>query len=182
MILLLTAAAHAGEVVIDARLPTAISIDGTMFAELYLGGELHFELPDGPQQLTIHVAGGAHPRDIIVSPSVAARILVGKTGIDVLDGAAALPEFGSSQVAFRLQGDEGVVLVLDGVRHSVPVGTSPIIELPIGPHRLGVRSADSTVIWAEGTLDVDGGPATVHLAYGQLPETSGGVGFRPAGR
>ena len=181
--ILLAATAFAGGLVVDAKIPVEIYVDRRPVAQTHRAARLELELPAGATTVTVVTAGTPELVDVDIPEEGHALLLVGKSGTTVGEHLLATPaeEATASAVEFRVAGTAEVLLQIDDTRHRLAPGETTFIELSQGSHPLTVRNGEGTVIWARGTLRVDGGtPAVVQVAEGRMPEVAGGGGsFSP---
>lgn len=170
---------------IDARVPVEVFSDGHLIAQLVQPAELHLKRDPGRVSLTLLVSGNANDISVDVPEQGSALVLVGRTGITastIRPDAASAEPMASGSGEFRVAGDQGLTLVMDGTRHKLTPGGVLSLDLPTGEHALSLRSAEGTVVWANGKLLVAGGPFVVQLSAGRMPEISGdGASFLPDG-
>jgi len=191
-ILLFAQFALAGTVVIDARVPVEVWIDGALIGELAAPAQLYVEAPTGAVAVTLLI-GGQPQKETVQVPEVGkALVIVGRTGVTTgtiepevaaaaAGGAAAAPDPSatSSLVEFRSAAREDVLLVVGKERVTLAPGTTRKFDLTHGTTQLSLRDSSGTVVWAHGTLDVVGDGLIVQVADGRLPEISGAGSFHP---
>lgn len=172
--------AWASELVVAAHVPTQIVIGGQTVAELYQNATVHVDVPPGTLALTLYVNGKPQDMQVDVPTDGAVTVMVGKTGITTGTRAEAPSAAAAGgRVEFRVAGGEGVTLQLDNQRHRLSPGDVLSLDLSGGDHPLVLRDRAGTLIWARGSLRVDG-PMIVQLAGGRVPEvTSDRGGFVP---
>jgi hypothetical protein len=177
--ILCVTAALAGEVVIDAHVPTDVFYGDAAIARLFVPSVLTVPLPSGRQSLRVWIGGDPHDIFVDVPEVGSTTVLVGKTG--VTSNAAALPDGVIGPVEFRVTGKSPVLLVLDDIRYRL--GPTDVLKLDLadGQHRLTVRDETGTVIWARGSFEVnDPRGVVVQVAEGNVPEVGGtGGAFLP---
>jgi hypothetical protein len=164
-----------GELVIDARLATEILVDGETIGQLFRPSVLTFEVSAGKHELRIYTNGSPDDISIVVPAAGTTRVLVGRSGLSVDKQVSEDPEAGLPvPVQLRVAGSQGVRLSLDNKRYQVEPGEQIDIELMSGRHQLSVRNDEGTVIWAKGTLTIEGPDAVlVQFSEGRMPEVSG---------
>jgi hypothetical protein len=177
-----------GTLHVDAKVPAEILIDGVKLAQLWYAGQASFEVVPGRHQLRVYTSGQPTDFPLDIQPGQGTWVVVGRTGIslDSLAGeqaATLVPaEDALVPVEFRSLGG-GAQLRVDDQRLLLGSGQRLDVELDAGDHALSVRSADGTVVWATGTLEVDRGDRlVVQIAEGRLPEISGAGRFHAGGR
>lgn len=179
IVALLLGTALAGELVIDAKVPARVAVDGELAAEIYALGRLHLTVADGAHKVVVTVDGT--PRALEVQ--VGARpvvVFVGRTGLTVDAGPApVVATLGDATVRFVTPEGSRLLVQVDGRRVPVPPGGGVPVTLPVGEHTMSVRNADGTQVYARGTLVLRGtGDVVVQITEGRVPETSGeGVSF-----
>ncbi len=180
MFFLLLSSALAGDIVVDAKVPTEIRARGLPIASLTWPAEVRLtDLEPGLKQFEVFVAGTGHSIEVLVPASGETWVVVGESGVSVAgireaDAAAKVEADAPVQVEFRSLGPGKLTLQIDGQRHSVEAGQPLSMELTSGSHPVKLRSYDGTVIYAHGTLELASGfPAVVQLAEGRVPEVAG---------
>jgi hypothetical protein len=83
MFLLSLVTALAGQIVVDGKVPMAVSMDGSMVAQTVVPARVSFEAPDGIRSLTITIGGNPKKIDVRVEDGTPALVLVGRSGISV---------------------------------------------------------------------------------------------------
>lgn len=167
-----------GVLVFDSRVPTEILVDGTTVAKLFREGKLQVDVPAGVRSLRVYTNGTPQDLEVVVPASGTLDVLVGRTGLSVDPSATrSVPNevpAGDVAVQVRMTGPIGARLYLDDKRFEVGAGSQVDLALPTGDHPLSVRNENGTVVWASGTLKVEGPDAVVvQLSEGRLPEVSG---------
>lgn len=173
-ILSLMLSAFAGELVVDAKVPVRVAVDGELLAEVHREGVLHLPLADGLRGVVLTVAGNAQRYEVQIGDQPS-RILVGRTGVtvDAVAPAVAIPQ-GEATVRFRTAGKERLLVQVDRQRVLVSPGVGIALPLSTGDHAISIRNPDGTQIFARGTLIISsGGDLLVQIAEGRVPETSG---------
>ena len=174
-------AALGGDLLVQASVPTEIHIDGFPAVELFREGEVRLPLETGTHALVVWRNGNPEAFEVSVpAGSTDVVLVVGRTGITTNNRTQAKPA-ADADVAVELRVLDGVELlvVIDGQRYRVEPGSTLPLTLKPGAHPMTVRSADGTVVWAQGDLVVEG-DLVVQLSDGRLPEVPGGNGrFRP---
>lgn len=180
---LLASAAMAGNLVVEAKVPVEVWVADRMIGELAQPAELHVDAEPGPTKVVLMVGGEPTTLEVDVPAEGSARVLVGRTGITT--GQQAAPERGDAaahRVEFRSSASEALVLVVADDRHTLSPRETLALDLPPGKHPLSLRNQNGTVVWAHGTLIVDGAGLVVQLADGRMPEIAGSGGsFTPDG-
>lgn len=182
-ILMLLSVALAGDLVVDAKVPVAVSVDGPQVAELYQPALLRLPLDDGPHKITLLVAGNPSVHELVIGDTPVV-LLVGRSGTTVGASDAEPPPVlagGDVPVRFRTASRDRLLLQVGGQRVVVAPGIGLTLPLALGEHDMTVRSPDGTSIYARGILVVSGaGDLVVQLSEGKMPETSGsGLSFDP---
>jgi len=179
MLIGLLSVAIASELVIDAKVPVDIHHAGQPVARLAMPGRVHLDWEPGAVTLSFDVAGDRTELPMVIPPSGAQWVIVGRSGITTTAPApSATPVIATSaMVEFRVSGKGAALIVLDGERHVVASAEPWTIELSPGGHTVGVRTVDGSYQWAQGTLDiVGGGPLILQVSEGRVPELSGDAG------
>jgi len=188
LLMTLATLASAANLVVEARAPTDVYVDGHPVAKVFYAATLLVPVTDGAHEVTLFSNNETH-RQTMIFRGADARVVLGHSGVTwpaPQGGAvvAATPDAGSTggTVLFRSVGRDAVVVQLTGERRRLGAGDSLQVTVPPGPHTLVLRSADSTVIWARGALDISGDSAVVQISDGRMPEVLGQGGrFRPGG-
>jgi hypothetical protein len=183
-IMLWMAASLAGELVVDAQVPTEVQVGGHTIAQLFQPAVLHFALAAGPTRVTLMVSGAPRDLDVTIPAIGALTIVVGRTGITAGEEPQPSVAGATGRVEFRVAGSAGVQVQVDEARHVLAPGQTLTLDLVGGPHRMSVRDRSGTLIWARGTLQIDGAPDpfVVQLSEGHAPEVAGAGGaFHPDG-
>lgn len=168
--------------VVDAKVPVELLLEGMKIGEMLVPSEISFEVPPGRHVLRVYVGGNATDVPLTLLSGQVERVLVGRTGISTATAEPPAASTGPQAVEFRMLGDIGARLRLDKLSQPVDAAHAWRVDLAPGGHPLSIRSADGTAIWATGELVVTGGaPIVVLLTEGRLPEVSGPATFRPAG-
>ncbi len=180
---LMPEAQQLGTIAFDTRVPAEIRIDGLVIAQLFTGAQLSVSATVGPHEILVLTNGRPRTGRVTVPVSGKATVVVGRTGLTTgqMDGKS--DESGTATLQFRVVGSQGVIVQLDGDRYRVDAHSHKGVVVPVGSYDLRVRSADGTVVWANGRLELDRAvPVVVQLAEGRLPEVSGpGSSFAPGG-
>jgi hypothetical protein len=183
--LLLPAIALAGELVIDAKVPVEVRMGNQPLAQTYVPALLRLPAPTGPAELQIFVDGAPHKLHVEIPEVGESWVIAGRTGLSTEQRVVAPPEVVALvQVEVRAVGKETVLVQVGNERHLIRPDSASTLELPPGRHAVKVRSADATVIWATGHLDLDGtSPVRMQVSDGRMPEVSGpGVRWTSGGR
>jgi hypothetical protein len=172
-----------GTIVFDTRLPAEVRIDGMVVAQLYTGAQLSVKAPVGPHELVILTNGTPRTGKVDVPATGKATVMVGRTGLTTGQSASEPDADGTATLQFRVVGSRGVLVQLGDDRFRIDSNSQKGIVMPIGSYDMRVRSADGTVVWANGRLELSRAvPVVVQLAEGRLPEVSGpGSSFSPGG-
>ena len=175
-----------GTLHVDAKVPVEILVDGVKLGQLWFPGKASFLIESGPHRLRVYTNGHPSDYDLAVEPEDTTWVVVGRTGItlDSLAGEATaeVDEAALVPVEFRAAGG-GAQLRVGEQRLMLASGERLGVELGPGDHPLSVRSADGTVVWATGTLEVGRGDRMiVQVSEGRLPEVSGAGRFHAGSR
>lgn len=181
MLTLIASLALAGDLVIQVTVPAEVHMDGKIIAELFEESELRVPADIGAHRLVVYRNGDPQPLDVTIKKGLDTTLTVGRTGITTGQALERLaPVDGTVSVEFRVDDVEGALLVLGDERHRLAPGTVFHAELKGGETPMSVRSADGTVVWATGSLDLRHGPVIVQINPGRLPEVpSMGGSFQP---
>lgn len=183
--LLAIPAASAGEVVLDVRLPSRVSLGGEILADLFQAAVLKVERPAGQVALVVSTQGEPERVVLQVPESGQIRALITHEGISsaALVAASDPEATGPMVLAVRTVGSSRLMLVVDGARHTVGPASPLEITLAPGDHALTVRSQDGAVVYSRGVLSVaNGGEGVLQLVEGAGPQASGdGVSFVATG-
>lgn len=163
-----------GGLIIDAKVPAEIRIDGHVVGQFFLPGRL--EVPVEPGEHTLAVVREGKPEELPVRvPAEGAVVVVGKTGTTL--GAARVPDRPDPrapvELEVRVSGNAPVQLRLGDQRFDLSPGRVVKLELPVGTHPFSFRNRAGTLIWAKGSLELEGGPVVMQVAEGRMPELSG---------
>jgi hypothetical protein len=166
---------------VDAKVPVEVRLEGVKLGELYYPGEVQWDVSAGRHTLRVYTNGTPTdvPLDFVVGREV--HVLVGRNGVSTTEQAATAVASGPATVEFRLVGSGAAQIRLDSKPTPLGPGEKVSLTVPSGNHPLSVRSADGTVIWATGNLEVDGGPLVVLITEGRMPEVSGAGSFHAGG-
>jgi hypothetical protein len=171
-----------GSLVVDARVPVEVMVNGAKLAALYAPGEARFRVEAGHHRLSLWTNGTPTAVELDVAEATEARVLVGRTGVTTSTGPVAAPAPADVvPVEFRVVGTPAAQVRVGDGRQVVQAGRAFTLALTPGPHPLSVRSEDGTAIWATGTLEVTGAPVVVQIAEGRVPEVSGSASFHAGG-
>lgn len=164
-----------GEIEFDSRLPAEIAIDGQTVAQLYQASVFRMRTEVGPHKIVVLTNGRARQLTADVSRSATAVVLVGRNGLTASTRLEPLPEEdGFSPVELRSVGSEEIIVEIGKKRYRLQPGARQTLSIPIGRHKMFVRSASGTVLWAKGQLVLtSSGPVIVQLTEGRMPEISG---------
>lgn len=179
--------AFGGELVLDAKVPAHLVLDGEVVAELYQPALLHLPLDAGSHRLVLTTEGQPEPFEFVSAADSTHVLLAGRTGntlSSALDRTQDDPpdaDVGPVSVRFRTAGNQPLMVQIARQRVVVSPGEGVDVSLPVGTHAMSLRSSDGTSVYARGMLKV--GPtedAVVQIGEGAMPETSGpGVAFHP---
>lgn len=172
--------AEPGLLQIDARLPAEVLVDGRPLAELYQAARIELEVPAGEHTLKVYTNGNPEEIEISVPAGGSLGVLVGRTGTSIDKNVADSLVAADAPVPIQLRMNDsiGARVTVNRERIHIEPHAQIELELPVGPHQISVRSKDGTVVWASGTLHVDGPDAVVvQLSEGRLPEVSGKGSF-----
>ncbi len=168
---LLLSLASAGTLVVDAKVPTEIRVDGFPVASLTWPGQLRVTADAGSTTFQVWVDGKPNDVQVDIPEAGEAWVIVGKSGITT---EAKNTEVGDTPTSVEFRAVETVLLQLEGQRHLVRPDTPLVLELAQGKHPVKVRSADGLTIWAQGQLSLSGDTEViVQLAEGRSPEVAG---------
>jgi len=183
--LLLSCLAHGGELLIDARIPAAVYLDGQSFVEMSQPGKAEFTVSNGEHKLIVMTNGNPTERIINISAEPT-QLLVGKSGISV-GIAEVLPTkdietAASNEIEFRSTSKLPLMVRLGEDRHILPAGATKRLDVEAGEHAITIRNDSGTAIFASGVLITDGkNRIIVQVSEGRLPEVSGkGAEYLPA--
>jgi hypothetical protein len=182
--LFLTTNAYAAALHIENRVPVEVAIDGSTAVELLLPTQTRLSISPGTHNLTLWVSGSAQEIVVDVPKTGVTTVVVGVTGITTHLSPEPPKVFDSAprDIEIRSTSVVDLTFIIDNKRHTLAPKAQTNITLESGLHIVSLRSLDSTVIWAEGTLSFDPGEALiVQLRDGMLPEVIGENGhFTPA--
>jgi hypothetical protein len=175
----------AGELVLDAKVPAALTVDGLVQAQLYYPGRLAVSVDAGEREVVVTVAGKPTPFTLVFGEQDRQVILAGRTGITVgevkqmatVDAAAAVPV----QVQLRATGPAPVMVQIGRERFVVDPRNQVNVELTSGEHPMRILSIDGMMVYARGTVVIGTGQdMVIHVKEGSVPEVAGeGLVFRP---
>jgi hypothetical protein len=172
-----------GPMVVEARVPVELMVDGVKIAQLWYPGTARFDIVGGPHVVRVYVDGNPQDVSVEIQPGHETHVLVGRSGISVTKAEVAAPgPVDAVSVELRVVGGGAAQVRVDGARHTLSGGDRLTLSLPPGPHAMSVRSSDGTAIWAAGTLSLTGGaPVVVQITEGRMPEVGGPGRFDPGG-
>ena len=177
LLLLLGSLAFAETLLIDAKIPAALYIDGQAIVEFSYPGRAEFSVAAGEHKLVIMTNGNPTER-LVKFTEVPTRLVIGRTGISL--GAAKVnptksePTDSVTAVELRSTSRLPLMVTIDNDQHLLAAGATTAIELTPGEHSLKVRNDSGTAIFATGTLNVHGGqPVILQLSEGRVPEVAG---------
>ncbi|MEQ1504762.1 MAG: hypothetical protein ABMB14_21165, partial [Myxococcota bacterium] len=171
------------ELVVDAKIPVEILLEGVKLGQLYYPGEVTFRVVAGHHTVRLYTNGQPTDLPLDLTTGHPTRILVGRTGVTTgapAEGSAPAAT-GPSSVEFRFVGGGAAQVRVEATSHPVEPGRPFTLELAPGVHPMSVRSTDGTVIWATGTLEVATGRVVVQVTEGRMPEVSGDGVFHAGG-
>ena len=175
---------HASALHIENRVPVEIAIDGKTAVKLFKETQTRIALSPGTYNLTLWVSGTPQERVVQVPETGFATVVVGTTGVTTHISAKPPREVSVAPRTIEIRSTSVVdlTLIIDNTRHTFTPNGQKNIILDSGEYSVSVRSLDSTVIWAEGTLTFDPGDTLiVQIRDGMLPEVIGENGrFTPA--
>jgi len=173
-----------GSLVIDARVPVEVLVDGHKMVQLYTSGHVKLNVAPGHRRLRIYVNGTPEEHAIEILPTGAALVIVGRTGITTgQTSPAVIAQDGTlAQIRFRSVGAVASQIRLGERRIMVQPDEIQPVEMAPGKHNISIRSSDGTAIWATGVLTLDGGEVVIQIAEGRLPEVTGDGRFTARGR
>ncbi len=175
---------ESGRLVVEARIPFELAVDGRKLAQLFTSGRVVFDIKPGKRDIRIYTNGS--PEDMVIEfmPNAETVMIVGRTGITTGQPRHETSDLDIdtvTQVNFRAAGTLGSQIRIDGERFTVHPDAETPMEIASGTHEISVRSVDGTAIWASGVLTLTGGDVVVQIAEGRLPEVTGGGHFTARG-
>lgn len=173
-LIMFVAASVAGELQIEADLPVRVVVDEQPVGMLQVPGRMIFETEIGRHTVVLHLAETTEQVVVDVGSLVPTFVRIDDKGAVVV--GTSKPD-GPPAVVLHTDGDMPLLVLLDRQRFQVSPGFDVTMPLTVGDHALSVRSADGTMIYASGTLAMEGGAGlTVNLLEGRLPQVSGAGG------
>jgi hypothetical protein len=174
---LLSSLAFSGELHIDARIPTAVYIDGQAFVELSQPGTAQFDIANGEHKLVIMTNGNPSERMVTIGDTPA-QLLVGRSGISIGEAEVvvrAQAETGlSSTLELRSTSKLPLMVYIGQEKHVLPAKATKVLEVKAGQHSISVRNDSGTAIFASGAIVTDGEHRVImQLSEGRVPEISG---------
>lgn len=182
MLMFLCASALAGTVHVDVRVPVEVILDGEIVAQVFRTARLDVDAEPGEHELVLVQNGVPRGYPIEVPNEGRVMVMVGRSGVTT--GQELVPEVLLDEVTveFRTSDKQRVILVLDDQRIRLEPGRPTSLPLARGEHKVSVRSGDGTIVFANGTLDVNGrGELMVQVSEGRAPEVAGPGGSFIAG-
>lgn len=171
-----------GLLVLDARLPMELTVDGQPLAQLYKAGEVRLELPAGTRRIRVYTNGLPNDLDVVVPTGGEVHLMAGRSGLSVSTAALAAPVevLADARIPVQLRMADSIGARVHVDQQRIAVGAEAQVDLLLAPgkHAVSVRSDDGTVVWASGTLTVSGpGTVVMQLSEGRMPEVSGKGSF-----
>lgn len=182
-----SALAFGGELLIDARIPTAIYIDGQPFVQLSQPGKVEFDVADGEHKIVIMTNGYPNERTITIGKEPA-HLLVGRSGISFGKAEVVVPTQSntglSSTIELRSTSRLPLMIYIGEEKHILAAKATKELEIAAGEHTISVRNDAGTAIFASGVIVTDGEhQVIVQLSEGRVPEVSGeGSQYLPSSR
>lgn len=180
-LLLWSVVASGAQLVVDAKVPTSVFIDGTGVAQIFVPSTLTLNVEPGQHDLLFMINGSPRETSLMVLDRPMNIVVVGRTGITT---ALTLPEElnAVTAVEFRTTSNELLSVRVGDEKLSLPPGQVSSMSLDVGEYPMTVRGGGGTVVYGRGTLVISGaGHLVVQVAEGRMPEVSGpGGSFRAA--
>lgn len=154
LLMLLTLLARAGDLVVDAALPTELRASSDTLVQTLAPARVRLTgLKDGPLMLDVVAGGRSRQVQVEVPQQGAVGLKVTASGATV---EAATTPATPPLVELRVVSGDRFAVLLDGARLLTLTARTPVIleGLTAGEHALEIRSADLLTIWARGTLDL----------------------------
>ena len=177
LLLVLSSLAFGETLLVEAKIPTALYVDGQAFVEFSRPGRAEFEVAAGEHKLVIMTNGNPTERVVNIGPTPT-RLVVGRTGISL--GAAetmepSTPEAGATTtVELRSTSRLPLLITVDDERYVLAPGATKSLTIANGDHAFKVRNDAGTAIFATGTLALKGTTdVIVQLSEGRVPEVAG---------
>lgn len=154
LLALLSAPAAAGDLVVQSQVPVELSVGTTPLVKTF--GPTRLRLPElAPGVLDLRVQRGQQVEVVPVALPAKGEVVVelGEARSRLLPTAEAAP---GPVLELRAARGQRFAYVLDGARLAV-VGSHQAVRVEgigAGPHKLELRSADLTVVWARVDLDL----------------------------
>jgi len=170
-----------GSIVFDSRLPAEIRVDNQTVAQLFVAGRFTVNAPVGSHLVMVLTNGQPRTTNVDVPATGSATVMVGRTGLTTGRAVGEWDADGAAQVEFRVAGSQSVLVQLDGDRYRIDGHGYKGVTIPVGNHRMSIRSGNGTVVWASGRLELNkSADVVIQLAEGRMPEVSGaGSAFHP---
>lgn len=152
--------ASAADLRVEGEIPFQLSLNGAPAAKLYGAGELTLRgLPAGEARVRVdHGDGKIAESTLTLSDDRATLLIVSAVGVFFTDAPAVVADEtrrGPGEVELRLAGTVNAEVKLGDRWHTVtPDAPLLVKDLPPGRYPLEVRSANRSVIWSRGDLDV----------------------------
>src|SRR5687768_9418771 len=109
------AALPGGPMVVEAKVPVEIMVDGAKLAQLWYPGTAKFEIVGGKHVIRMYVDGNPQHANIEVLPGQETHVLVGRSGISVTQSAGKPPEdVDAVAVELRVVGGGSAQVRVDG--------------------------------------------------------------------
>lgn len=170
-----------GQVMIDARLPSEIRIDGKVMGQLFVKGRLTVDIPVGQHEVVVITNGLT--RAITVDIGLIGRtvVLVGRTGLTSTHQVPDDVDEGEATVELRVAGSQPMLVAVDDQRWRLDPRSTKTVKIPVGEHKMSVHSGDGYTLFARGRIELTRSDiAIVQLSEGRMPEVSGvGASFHP---
>jgi hypothetical protein len=174
--------ALSGQLLIDARVPSALYVDSQAYVQLSQPGLAEFTVSEGEHKLIILTNGNPTER-VVTFTNEPVKLLIGRTGITI--GSAEVKETPSAdtkqvnQVELRSTSRLPLLITIGPDRYILAAGGTKVLTISSGEHPISIRNDNGTAIFATGTLILKGSDNIVlQLSEGRVPEVTGdGVEF-----
>ena len=172
--------ASAGELVVQTTLAAEVLVDGLRVAQTYSAGTVTVkEIAPGERQVMVFRGGEPASLTLDMPEEGTVRLRIGESLLETDHPVAKVPgdaDAAAPTVELRATAGQSFRVIVDDEDMGALSSDRPLSlgDLGAGSHSLQLRSADRTVIWTRGTLDLQAGDQIVlHAREGRMLEVFG---------